>query len=166
MINSQTFTIRPAATADADDLFRLAGLLATSAVPERPAFDRALAAILADRNQRLLVAAAGGDLVGYLYGLTHPSFHANGPIGWIEELYVDEQCRGTGLGRRLMSDFEQWAADSGEAVYFAVATRRAGEFYRSIGYAESAGYFKKVRNGRAATEEGAEPDHDALGEIT
>lgn len=146
MINSQTFAIRPATRADADELFRLAGLLATSAVPERSAFERSLAAMLADRNQRVLVAGPGSaaELVGYLYGLTHPAFHANGSIGWIEELYVDERCRGSGLGRQLMEAFEQWATETVDATYFAVATRRAGDFYRSIGYDESAGYFKKL----------------------
>lgn len=29
------------------------------------------------------------------------------------------------------------------ARYFAVASRRAGDFYRAIGYQESAAYFKK-----------------------
>lgn len=148
MVAGQSVRIRSAVRADADELFRLACLLATSSVPERSAFEASLATILADDRQLLLVAEpdsdSAGGLAGYLYGLTHPAFHANGDIGWIEELYVDERLRGTGLGRRLMSAFEEWGIESVGAAYFAVATRRAGDFYRSIGYAESASYFKKV----------------------
>jgi GNAT superfamily N-acetyltransferase len=136
--------VRSAEPNDADALFRMAGLLATSAVPERTAFDHALTAILADPAQCLLVIGSNACVYGYLYGLTHPSFHANGNVGWIEELFVDEAGRGTGAGRALMTAFEEWAIRTSDARYFAVATRRAGDFYRAVGYAESAGYFKKV----------------------
>lgn len=158
MINSQSIEIRPATRADADELFRLAGLLATSSVPERSAFEASLATIRADDRQRVLVADADGGLAGYLYGLTHPAFHANGDVGWIEELYVDEQRRGTGLGRRLMTAFEEWAIESAGAAYFAVATRRAGDFYRSMGYEESASYFKKVSGPLATIERMSESE--------
>ncbi len=131
-------------------------------MPERSAFEASLATILADDRQLVLVAepdsASVGGLAGYLYGLTHPAFHANGDIGWIEELYVDERLRGTGLGRRLMGAFEQWGIESVGAAYFAVATRRAGDFYRSIGYAESASYFKKVSDPVASIETMSESD--------
>lgn len=129
--------------ADADHLFRLAGLLATSAVVQRPAFDASFAVIIADTNQQLLVAERSGRLVGYVHGLVHPAFHANGWVTWVEELHVDEDLRGTGLGRSLMAAIEDWAAATAGVSYHSVATRRAGEFYRALGYSESAAWFKK-----------------------
>jgi len=141
--DSGDLVLRTASTADAGDLFDLARLLATSATPYRDAFDRVFADILADTHQCLIVAEAPTRLVGYLYGLTHPAFHANGNIAWVEELYVEDVQRGTGLGRRLMDRFEHWAQDTADAQYIAVATRRAHDFYRAIGYTESATYYKK-----------------------
>lgn len=140
-------SVRPAEQTDADQLFRLATQLATSAVPQRTAFDRSLDQILAHQDQRLLVAIDADQLRGYLYGMVHPAFHANGPIGWVEELIVDETTRGTGVGRRLMTAFERWAFDDRDARHISLATRRAGNFYRAIGYQESATYFKRVRPG-------------------
>lgn len=136
--------LRPADTTDADDLFRMARLLATTAVPEREPFDRSLLVIIGDHRQHLVVADTGTGLVGYLYGLVHPAFHANGNIGWVEELFVDPDTRGSGLGRRLMAAFEAWAQQSAQVQYIGLATRRAGDFYRAIGYQESATYFKRV----------------------
>lgn len=136
--------LRPAEPKDVDELFRMASLLATSATPHRQPFDRSLAMIIDDDRQHLAVAATGSGLVGYLYGLVHPAFHADGNIGWVEELFVDPQARSAGTGRRLMNDFEQWARRTADAQYIAVATRRAGDFYRAIGYQESAVYFKKT----------------------
>lgn len=122
----------------------MAQLLATSATPQREPFDHALTALLHDPNQYVIVAHHAADAVGYLHGLVHPAFHANGNIGWIEELFVDPDQRGTGLGRALVDNFEAWATEEHDAQYVAVSTRRAHEFYRAIGYAESATYFKKV----------------------
>ena len=121
----------------------MASELATSATPEKTAFTRVLAMILDDDRQRLVVAQDGARLVGYLYGLVHPAFHANGNIGWMEELFVDSDQRGTGLGRALVADFEVWARAVADAQYVAVATRRADAFYEAIDYSRSATYFKK-----------------------
>ncbi|SDS83714.1 GNAT family N-acetyltransferase [Microlunatus soli] len=141
----QSPAIRPAGSADADQLFGLATQLATSAVPQRQAFQRSLEQILSDPERHLLVAADGDQLQGYLYGMVHPAFHANGPIGWVEELIVDETIRGAGIGRQLVVAYEHWAFAEHDARHISLATRRAGDFYRAIGYEESAVYFKRRR---------------------
>ncbi|HEY9264492.1 MAG TPA: GNAT family N-acetyltransferase [Microlunatus sp.] len=141
--DSANLRLRAASRDDADQLFDLAQLLATSATPHREAFDQVLDDILDDPHQCLLVAETTAGLVGYLYGLTHPAFHANGNIAWVEELYVDPAQRGNGLGRQLMNQFEGWAQKAASAQYIAVATRRAHDFYGAIGYSESATYYKK-----------------------
>ena len=93
---------------------------------------------------------AGQQRVGYLLGFRHLTFYANGPVGWVEEIVVRDQERGQGVGRILMSAFEQWAADQGCALV-ALATRRAAPFYRALGYEESAAYFRKVLIGPQIT---------------
>ena len=139
--------IRPASPADADELFMLAGKLATSAVVERGAFEAVLAEIVADARQRLLVAELDGRLVGYVHALVHPAFHANGNVSWIEEIHVDGDLARTGLGRRLMTAVEEWAETGAQVTYHSVATRRAEPFYRAVGYEASATWFKKTARG-------------------
>lgn len=164
-----TALIRLARPEDADAVFALAVELATTAVPERTAFDRSWRTVLGDPEQLLLVAeVAGSDyevpvegqvegqaevepqpgdgsarVVGYLHGMLHPAFHANGPIGWVEEVCVTGTRRGGGIGRALMARFETLAG-SRDVAYVAVATRRADAFYRALGYEESARYFRKL----------------------
>jgi len=85
----------------------------------------------------------GRENLGYLLGFRHLTFYANGPVGWVEEVVVRRQARGLGIGRLLMSAFEQWAAEHGCALV-ALATRRAAPFYNALGYEESATYFRKL----------------------
>ena len=91
----------------------------------------------------LLVATDDGTLAGYLLGQRHVTFHAGGPVIWVEEVMVDADRRGTGVGRALMAAVEDRARSSG-AAYVALATRRAGGFYAALGYRDSAAYFEKA----------------------
>jgi len=52
----------------------------------------------------VLVAIAEGEVVGYLYGrMEPPSFvELRGEAGWIHDLFVLEQGRGTGVGGALL----------------------------------------------------------------
>lgn len=136
--------VRPARAEDEEALWPLAVELATSFVPERAAFARSLADVLRDEAATLLVAEGGrGRVVGYAHVLAYPAFHANGNVGWIEEVVVAPEFRGTGCGRALVQAAEAWARGAG-AAYVALATRRAAEFYGALGYEESAVYFRKL----------------------
>ncbi|HEY1675476.1 MAG TPA: GNAT family N-acetyltransferase [Streptosporangiaceae bacterium] len=86
--------------------------------------------------------APSGEVVGYLLATSHPAFHANGLVAWVEEVMVAEPARGTGVGRQLMAAAEARARRRG-ARYVALATRRAAPFYQALGYEDSAVYFKK-----------------------
>jgi GNAT superfamily N-acetyltransferase len=142
--------VRPATPADRDQLWPLARDLATSYTVDRQAFECSYASLLANSSALVLVAeaeagAAAVDdelIVGYLLALTHPAFHANAPVAWVEEIMVAAPARGTGAGRHLMAAAESWARSNG-AAYLALATRRAAPFYRALGCDESATYFKK-----------------------
>ena len=142
-MNAADLSIRAAREEDANDLFPLAVEFATSFVPERDPFEGALRRLLADHNARLLVAQLDERAVGYLLGFEHPTFFANGPVSWIEEIAVAAAFRRQGIGRALMAGFERWAARRGCRLV-ALATRRAAAFYSALGYEESATYFRRV----------------------
>jgi GNAT superfamily N-acetyltransferase len=161
-VSQQKIHVRPAGPGDRDQVWPLARDLATSYVVQRAAFDQSYESLLATPTALLLVAEApasprdrgsldgsggavaegGGEVVGYLLATSHPAFHANGPVVWVEEVMVAEPARGTGVGRQLMAAAEAWGRRRG-ARYVALATRRAAPFYQALGYEDSAVYFKK-----------------------
>jgi GNAT superfamily N-acetyltransferase len=166
-VSQQKIHVRPAGPGDQDQIWPLARALATSYVVQRPAFNQSFASLLAHPDALILVAetptnpastttlaspmeptspanlkSLGGEVVGYLLATSHPAFHANGSVAWVEEVMVAEPARGTGVGRQLMAAAEAWAHRRG-ARYVALATRRAAPFYEALGYTDSAIYFKK-----------------------
>lgn len=134
--------IRRAGYEDERALFPLVRAFATSFVPEAMAFHVSFRQILADDRTCLLLADAG-SLVGYLLGFVHETFYANGPVGWVEELMVDEGRRRQGVGRQLIQSFEAWARERGCRLV-ALATRRARPFYLALGYEESETYLRRL----------------------
>lgn len=136
--------VRRARLEDAERVWPLARAFATSYTPERTAFDTTWPQLIDVPGTLLLVAETpAGNIVGYLLGNTHLTFLANGRVAWVEELMVDETQRGLGIGRLLMHEAEQWAR-SEAAAYLALASRRAGPFYESLNYDDSAVFFKKT----------------------
>ena len=135
--------IRRAEVGDAEAVAGLAAGLAQSFAFSRDAFGLSYPTLLADGDACLLLAVDGETRLGYLLGFQHLTFYANGPVAWVEEVFVRGQERGRGVGRALMSAFEWWAADR-DCALVALATRRAAPFYRALGFEESAVYFRKV----------------------
>ncbi|MGD0699871.1 MAG: GNAT family N-acetyltransferase [Trebonia sp.] len=135
--------IRQAGQADAGAIALLAGELGQSFAVSRERFDLTYPRLVTAADACLLLAADGDQCVGYLLGFRHLTFYANGPVGWVEEVLVRGEHRGSGIGRALMSAFERWAAQQGCALV-ALATRRAAPFYRALGYEDSAVYFRKM----------------------
>jgi GNAT superfamily N-acetyltransferase len=160
-MNGAPIQVRPAVAADASAVAGLAGALAQSFTFSRAEFDLNYPALLAERNVCLLVATSGGDHLGYLLGFRHLTFFANGPVGWVEEILVSPDQRGSGTGRALMTAFEQWAAEHGCAMV-ALATRRAAPFYRAIGYEESAVYHRKILR----ADQGSDPQRETSSRIS
>jgi GNAT superfamily N-acetyltransferase len=135
--------VRPAELSDSDSLFALAKAFATSFEVERSAFEPSLAALLQSPDAFVAVACDGERVVGYVLGFDNHTFYANGRVSWVEEIMVSEEVRRSGVGRQLMESFERWAR-SRQSKLIALATRRAASFYRSLGYDESAVYFRKL----------------------
>jgi GNAT superfamily N-acetyltransferase len=128
---------------DANDVWPLARDFATSFTALRDSFDSAFTSLVARADTLLIVATRDGVLVGYLLASNHLTFLANGPVCWVEEVMVQGDQRRRGIGTSLMAEAERWAQDYG-APYVSLASRRASDFYLSLGYEESATYFKKT----------------------
>jgi GNAT superfamily N-acetyltransferase len=137
------FTIRQSELDDCEAVFVLAKQFASSFAVERVAFDKSYTVLQKSSDAYLGVAADGGRVVGYVLGFDHYTFFANGRVSWLEEIMVSEDSRRCGIGRRLMDSFESWAKVRSSKLV-ALATRRAASFYFSIGYEESATYFRKL----------------------
>ncbi|MBO3747882.1 GNAT family N-acetyltransferase [Streptosporangiaceae bacterium NEAU-GS5] len=135
--------LRPAEKSDAEQIFALAREFAVSFRPERAAFDAAFPALLENDEAMLLVATVDGTVRGYLLGFAHLTLFANGRVAWVEEAIIESGFRRHGLGRHLLEEFERWARGH-NAGYVALATRRAAEFYASLGYEISATYYRKM----------------------
>ena len=148
-VSDASHQIRHAGPGDAVAVADLAAGLAQSFTFSRARFDLSYPALLDARDACLLLAADREEYLGYLLGFRHLTFYANGPVGWVEEVFVRHQDRGRGTGRALMNAFEQWAADQG-CTLIALATRRAAPFYRALGYEQSAIYHRKILD-RAAS---------------
>jgi GNAT superfamily N-acetyltransferase len=139
--------VRPAEGGDLAAVAGLAAELASSFAFSPDSFRGSYPSLVADQGARLLLAADGREVLGYLLGFRHLTFYANGPVAWVEEVVVRAGDRGRGVGGALMTAFEQWAVGQGCALV-ALATRRAAPFYRAVGYEESAAYFRKVLAGQ------------------
>jgi len=136
--------VRPARSDDRDLIWPLTLEFATSFGPERREFDSAYASLLGRPDTFLAVAELPtAGIAGYTLASSHLALFANGPVAWVEELIVSPDWRRGGMGASLMQAAEQWAFEQG-ATYVALATRRASDFYRAIGYSESATFFRKV----------------------
>ena len=134
--------VRAAVGADESGVFSLAAQFPTPTPCERERFDALFHSKLSDPRSAVLVAVREGELVGYVSGCAHEAFYAAGSTAWVDEILVLPALRGAGVGRLLMSPFENWAGDR-NCVLVALATRGAGSFYERLGYASKAGYFKK-----------------------
>jgi len=136
-------TIRRAESGDCEAVFCLARAFATSFAVERSAFDVSFSALLESPDALLAVAADGERVVGYVLGFDHYALFANGRVSWVEEIMVADDVRRRGVGRRLMEAVEDWAKGR-QSKLVGLATRRAEPFYRSLGYDESATYFRRL----------------------
>ena len=135
--------VRRAAWDDERELLRLTTSFATSFSVDPSRFTQQLRAMLGDSSSALVVASIDAGLVGYAAASMHPTLYANGPVGWIEELMVDVAHREVGVGRLLVSFVEEWVRSSG-GVMVSLATRRAAGFWSSMGFEESASYFRRI----------------------
>ena len=95
-----------------------------------------LAALLHSGRDRILVAVADGQVVGYIHANTYETLYFP-PLKNLMGLAVSAAYRRKGIGTGLLDAIETWARETGAAgVRLNSGSTRleAHEFYRSRGY--------------------------------
>src|SRR4051812_46377546 len=67
----------------------------------------------ADAVHGVIARDEAGRAVGLVHWMTHPSTWAVGPYCYLEDLFVDPDARGSGVGAALIEQVRSWAAGSG-----------------------------------------------------
>lgn len=66
-----------------------------------------------DRGIILVAQQAGGQVVGMVSAQLVVSTAQGSPAAWIEDMVINAQCRGTGLGKQLLTQALAWAKTQG-----------------------------------------------------
>jgi GNAT superfamily N-acetyltransferase len=132
---SEPVRIRPAAL---DDAGRIATLSAVLGYPvPSGAVEERLERLLGSATDVVLVAELPGDgVVGWIHGVAQDLLEAEQRCE-ILGLVVDPGARGTGVGRELVTQVEQWAAGRGLRVMTVrsnVVRSESHPFYEHVGY--------------------------------
>lgn len=134
--------IRNANISDLENVYQFSKKMATSFTVEYEPLKNSFLININNQDAIILVAEMNQCLIGYLLGFDHYAFYANGRVSLVEEIFVDENYRKNGIGKKLMQCFEDWSKKRNTKL-IGLATRRASEFYKAIGYDESAIFFIK-----------------------
>jgi GNAT superfamily N-acetyltransferase len=133
--------VREATPADLEPMVRLLGVLFAleadfSPSPERQR--RGLSRLLADPARRCaLLAAREGEVIGMVTVQLLVSTAEGGDSALLEDLVVDDACRGAGVGRRLLEAAVDWARARGATRAQLLADREnapALGFYARMGW--------------------------------
>ncbi|MGW7546789.1 GNAT family N-acetyltransferase [Streptomyces sp. NPDC054770] len=138
-------TVRDATPSDADDIYGLLSGFVTSYRPDRAVFDGAtfprIIEAASDGGAEFLVAEQDSCVVGYLLAVRMPTLFAGGTILELLELTVAETMRGRGAGSALIRAAQAKAREAKD-IEVTVPTRRAADFYRTLGFHETAVHLK------------------------
>lgn len=104
-----TIKIRTAAFEDLGTVFNLASQLSESVHINKKVLERNFEKLLNDENHLVLVAENKNVVVGYLSAHIHTTIYANGNTAYIDQIVVSHNKRGTGIGKKLMSEIERTA---------------------------------------------------------
>lgn len=134
--------IRVARKEDAAGLLSLARQFPSPTELDENAFYKIWNEKINDSNSYIGVAESEKKITGYISGYLHLAFYANGATFWVDEIFVIENLRKNGIGRSLMESVIPWIEDR-DCKLIALATNGVKEFYRELGFQDSAKYFKK-----------------------
>ncbi|WP_367321871.1 GNAT family N-acetyltransferase [Streptomyces sp. HUAS ZL42] len=144
-------TVRPAVSADADDVHRLLSAFVTSHRPDRAVFDEVtfphVLRAAAEGRAEFLVAERESRVAGYVLAVRMPTLFAGGTVLELLELTVDAHLRGQGTGTALVRACQARALAARD-VEVTVPTRRAAAFYRRLGFQETAVHLKWAKEHR------------------
>jgi GNAT superfamily N-acetyltransferase len=137
--------IRDAEPRDAPALAELLGQLGYATTAD--AVEARLARLGASPADLLLVAEVDGEVAGVAGLHVSPSVEHDGDAAKVSAIVVEEQLRGTGVGRALMAALEAEARLRGCVLIFLTTAERRSDahaFYRSLGYEETGRRFAKA----------------------
>ena len=132
--------IRIAGPADLASLVSLLALLFSieeDFVFNEPRQRRGLGLMLANKHGYVLVAEAAGRVIGMCSGQLLVSTAEGGLSLLVEDVVVDEQWRGRGIGRMLLAAISDWARANEVSRLQLLADRNnfpALDFYRRLGW--------------------------------
>src|SRR6516164_9765486 len=93
-------------------------------------------AIKQKQDHAIFLGEQGGQVVALLHLYETTAFNKP-PEVIVQALVVDQNCRGTGVGKKMMNMAERWALDRGfssVALTSSVSRSDAHSFYNRIGY--------------------------------
>jgi GNAT superfamily N-acetyltransferase len=131
---SHEVVVRRATPADAECVARLCVQLGYASTADEAA--ARLRAIDGRTDQAVLVAESGGAVVAWIDLHIEHSIAA-GKTVQVAGLVVDENHRGSGVGRLLMRHAEEWARSNGCSsvrLRSNIIRAQAHEFYEKLGY--------------------------------
>lgn len=137
--------IRPANSEDSVAIFELVNQLHPSINVAELNFQATFDLILKRPDNCCFVVIKDGATVGYLSGFLRPVLNQGGSAAYVDEIVIQTDVRGAGLGTALLCEFENWA-QSKHCSVVGLATGGARAFYERLGYQTSAGYYKKQLN--------------------
>lgn len=146
--NNADVQIRQAILEDVVSITELCFQLGYPAVQEEVSVR--LQSLLEDREHAVLVAELPeGEVVGWVHAYIYKLFHCD-MMTEITGLVVDKDCRGQGVGKRLMSAVEGWAREKNCSIVGLrsnIIRKEAHAFYQNLGYdivKESYTFRKKI----------------------
>lgn len=134
MTDAMHVTVRDAR---ADDAARLAGLLTEEGYPAGTSDLETRLERFAAPGSHVVVAEAGGEVVGVIAFHIVPRFEYTGIFMRILALVVDAGVRERGIGRQLIGEAERIARAEGAAFFEITAGHHrpeARQLYESLGY--------------------------------
>jgi ribosomal protein S18 acetylase RimI-like enzyme len=132
--------IRAAKPADIDSLVSLLAalfLIEQDFVFDEPRQRRGLAMMLDNERGCVLVAESDGQVIGMCSGQSVISTAEGGLSLLVEDVVIDKQFRGRGVGRLLMEEMSGWAMVNNVSRLQLLADRNndpALDFYRRLGW--------------------------------
>jgi GNAT superfamily N-acetyltransferase len=138
--------VRAPRDSDAGAIAPLLGQLGYPSTPQQVATQ--LQALRGDEPASVMwVAELDGAVVGVATARAFPGIHIPDPVAWLTVLVVDESVRGRGVGRRLVTEAEQWARARGAkrlSLTSAVHRKEAHQFYINLGYQQTGVRLAKI----------------------
>jgi GNAT superfamily N-acetyltransferase len=148
---TNVYSIREAVPADASAVFSLLQQLADTYTPDLAAFEKSFAECVSGSTDASIFVAVDGDgdgdgvgaVRGYALITVNRLLHTNGSSAQLQELVVDAEWRGSGLGSALVEHIERVCRER-DVKQLTVASRRSAGFYERMGYRSTADFLKRT----------------------